>query len=869
MVKRLILFFLIMLLLISAVTADISSTAGNFAKQGIQKVVCKAAGPVCQAYSWINNPIGVLPPDARKIISGAQNPLGAGEQQALSQIYSNLPKDAKQAADIMQKAESYLKQIGVKEPEKSGFTTEYTDDGTLIIKENKNIYASIPKGYCLHQDQTGGFVLTNEGGTNKELQLGIYKLSNINKNAKIVFNENRQTGDIFIGVDGTGDISFGNQKYSQLQNAKFVINKTTNEVSMADFTSKNGGKYDFQYNKISYNFNVQSGGNILFDPKNKQIQAKNTDLKLGNKDINGNFKINLGDLGAIKNIEFDSNGKFIDTSGNIIATSTEGFTVCLSTHDASNTDLNKLKDGCQGKNSFWLNTNENLNLIKTEGKIKYNIGKYTEIDTISTGGAATTYGQTPNMDDFFQVTSGKALLEKDQIRSWVEYKSCNKITGGITGFAVPLLNIKQNCGLFVSTDRTGIPSVITQRINIIDPDGKYKVQIGSTGMLSATNIKNPGISVDGAYKKFKNSNEDVFFSNIQSLYGKPITSKETTSTIFIDKYISDLERQKNDLEFRCEKIETKCFEVLQGLNFVGSPNRRLKALDEVNGYITQLGNVRNQLKSGANVEDALKNAGIPATFKSSIINGISDDGSLNPQELFTNSIKRNNECFSANEYSMALCVEESKIMFDLGKNVLDKKYNVYQDSNGEDTLLSKFITERKASGFIDKSKDESVSEGIAYMKKMVAYYNKNGITYISDSKDTTKKLYTVNDLSKELDRLQSAYNDGKFQNLDKANNQLNSFSNKVKLSLPFITEAGTYDALILTAGDVAGFAKAYRLRQAVNVGEYKLAREAISNLDETAREGVSLFKTLSKTDKAAIHQIKNLEDIPNIARVCI
>ena len=199
MVKRLILFFLIILLLISAVTADISSTAGNFAKEGIQKIICKAAGPVCQAYSWINNPVGILPADARKIISGVQNPLGVGKQQALSQIYSNLPNDGKKAVDVIQKAEDYLNKIGVKEPEKQGFTTEYADDGSLIIKENKNIYARIPKGFNVAQDQTGGFVLTKEkGAENKELQLGNYKIYNVAQDAKILFNENRQNGDLFL-----------------------------------------------------------------------------------------------------------------------------------------------------------------------------------------------------------------------------------------------------------------------------------------------------------------------------------------------------------------------------------------------------------------------------------------------------------------------------------------------------------------------------------------------------------------------------------------------------------------------------------------------------------------------------------------------
>lgn len=916
----------------------------EFSKLGKEKALgaaCKSkqGESACQAYNALKDPtgklLGELGPQAQQLISGIQNPLGAGREAVMNKLMQSLQENSPELASAFNFYNTFQKYRGKidgvfgdeegkrYEPYYNEQTEEFgaTKDGNpyfvategvnIIEAPESKITGAVTDSKIQIKEETKLETTEDKPKISFRCDANIckkviadgFEVTNLMEGEMIEFSEDPKTGiKSFKVLKGEIDLkikgkSVGEPK-GEITNGEFRLKNDVLEY--AKFNSVRDGKYTFDYNKIDYKFDVGKGGEVLFDPTKLQMGGKKLKFNINNKQLEGDFNIQFGSIGLtnIKDINFSANGKFIDTKNKLIATAPDKFVICLSGFTTTDKKTKGLKDKarCEGDNQIWINEESALTTINMRGKTKVAIGKYTTIDTTKNG-ATASYSIFPDRNDKFQVTDGAARIEKDHIATWVEYKRSKECKNLITSkiiaaFAAKgILKVEQNCGFYVSIDRTGIPSVLTQSLEIVDPDASqkglkgYSIEITSTGMISAKDYKT-GNAVDGDYKKYGG-----LFNNAKLLgAGEIITSKETQAAANIEGYIKHIDSQINNIEGK------KWENVLLGLcvactkekdGFECCLTRKRKAMEELLKQKNDLNEALKRLKEGYSVEDSfewkiIKNGkeqniilGASQTFKESIYK-INNDGSLNPEALSKLAREKSKECSGINEYLIVSCLSESELLKGLAKQELYRDNSILKNSKDKDTIFSEFTKDRQIGRFIDEDDELTILRGIDYMRKTADYYKNNSVTTVYKKnkagnlvyeKGKTVVLYTPDDLIKEANRLEKIYKENNaFNELDAAEKELNNLPNKFKKILPFITEAGTIDEVVFVAGDISQLAKAYKAQKAFKVAKYSLAKKAISNLDNVAKEGSDLFKTLTRGDKALV---KELEDIPEVAKVCL
>jgi hypothetical protein len=167
---------------------------------------------------------------------------------------------------------------------------------------------------------------------NQEILFGDNKIGSFISEDGLI-NSQIVDGNLQIETVGKGDLEIQGTELKGISNGNIFIN-ADNEINFAEFTSVDGGLYEFNYQGEMYSFNVQEGGKILFDPENGKIIGEKGKLEIYDSILEGdNFEINFED-DLLKDIKLSGGGKFL--FGDKEFSSNEEFSVFLDGRDIEN-----------------------------------------------------------------------------------------------------------------------------------------------------------------------------------------------------------------------------------------------------------------------------------------------------------------------------------------------------------------------------------------------------------------------------------------------------------------------------------------------------------------------------------------------------
>ena len=916
--KKNILIVFILVIFISSVYAI---NTDEFAKAGKEKALgaaCKSkqGESACQAYNALKDPtgklLGELGPQAQQLISGIQNPLGAGKEAVMNKLMQSLQENNPELASAFNFYNAFQKYRGKFDgffgKEEGNRYEPYYDEQSKEFGATRDgkPYFVATEGVNINVDEnneiTGAVITVKEQPIElkttedrpkisfscdvnvcKKVTANGFEILNLVKGDKIEFSEDPKNGiKNFKVLNGEIDLKINGKPIGEpkgeINNGEFRLKNDVLEY--AKFNSVRDGKYSFNYNKVDYKFDVSKGGEVLFNPTNLKIGGKKLkDFKLDGKLLEGDFEVNFGnkDLKSIRKIFFDKSGKYIDTDKGIVTTSPLKFTICLTSYDSEKTNLNGVSGGaCEGENYLWFNGG-NLNFIKTAGKIDYGIGKYLRVDSTKSG-AKTTYVQTPIMDDFFEVSEGGAIIEKDEIRSWVEYKGkCNnKITGKIVSFAIKILEIKDTskirdgknkpCGLFVETFRTGIPKVATQRVNIIDPDNRYDIKIGSTGTLSAidlTTLKDVG----GVYRNYKNANEEFYFSNLVDIenkkslfFGEYIMNDEKTALSLLKEMKLSLTHQKDALNRKL--IDNLAIKIPgTGKSYA---DLKSEAQNDIENKIKSIDGAMELIEKGYPLSKALKEERLNNEYEGQILtNTINEDGTINTKKLIELSKKRIEEtdgCFSTNLYqAVGDCLGAVHTSLDLSKHLIYTEHNILEES-GKQTIIGYLMEEKKLS-FDESLRASKTVLGLPF--EGVGVTIKGALIRLPDKK------FTVKEIKEDITRIETIIKDDeRFKDIKEVQKEIDGAEKWKEVGISATEFANMIDVATLPVDVISVVklgSKLNLIKNGIRLNDVKALREykALSKSMEYLKAGAEsdLFKQITKGKSS----IKEMDDIPKIA----
>jgi len=909
--KKAVLIIIISIILSNLVIAIESDKFGEMGKQKLMEKVCSSSekgSAACQAYSALQDPtgqlLGQLGPQASTFFYGVKDPFGTGKTIVMDRIMSSMPPEVQSAAQFYYTFQGYLvnvnKYFGSDEAKRyepcydeDTKSTCINKDGEPYITTTYGITATSRVGIEDTRNEITGavakepvelekgkpsiyFLCDNKDGCKKVTADG-FEASNLKEGDKVMFSDNPKTGETeFEILKGDINLIVNGRQLGPVRNGKFRIKDKV--IEYAKFDSVKGGKYTFKYgNNKEYLFDVNKGGTVIYNPAEQKIGGKGLkQFNIGDMVFDGDFMINFGDkkLSTIKNIKFGENGIFIDKGSNIVATSPKEFNVCLSAHDTVNNVLNEIKGGCEGDNYFWLNKDPNnyLNIINTKGRIKYNVGQYTLVDTTDKNinkAARTTYMQTPNMDDVIMVTDGAAILEKDAIRSWIEDKGkCKTVTGKVVAFAIEILETeKKNCGLYISTARTGRPEVVTQRITVVDPYEEIMFQVGSTGTIVANNLKT-GKAIIGLYQNYANPNENMYFSQSLNLFGQPLVTQEETSVALLKQRLNNLENLKKDLE------HTKYDNLAIPYEYIGLKSYatfKEEAKDSLEDEINDLKGVIKFIEEGYTVDAAFEKMSIEKnSFLRNTMNSVKPDGTFDPNILLDVTKRRvedSDGCFHTNLYKSLNCINEVKESLGIVRYNVYNEHNVLYDTKGKETLI----------GYLINKKGLSFEDAVKAAKNTVPALDRRSsfcvplagkcIDYIPAKNSKYGSLDEIHKYARKIE--EDVKNDPLYKTLDDTEEKIGNSESWKEFGVFGLEFANTIDVVTLPT-DVAAVFKLGRILKVKGVVKvenflenYKTAAKGFENLK--AAMNADLFKLLNKHD---LVDVAKIDDIPDIAKVC-
>lgn len=186
-------------------------------------------------------------------------------------------------------------------------------DGSSILKDSEGkIVAQISEGFKVDSDGKDFITFVNEGEEGSlVIGFSIYKLK---QNSKLsIF---RREKGISLHLEGEGSLRVLGGTLNNVRNTHLLLDEN-NDIEYAKFTSVEGGSYSFSYDSKSYKFEVNSGAEIEFDPKESKISGKNAILnyKGGMIDSSDFEAVIIGNIENIivKEVYFSGGGKIIET----------------------------------------------------------------------------------------------------------------------------------------------------------------------------------------------------------------------------------------------------------------------------------------------------------------------------------------------------------------------------------------------------------------------------------------------------------------------------------------------------------------------------------------------------------------------------
>jgi len=207
-------------------------------------------------------------------------------------------------------------------------SAQETEKTTLKNSNGGDIFSNIPSGYEINENANGQYTLTNKYvSSNSILKIGNNNFV-LKKGSSIIINQIRKgdkgtqtielkgEGDITTGLIRSEDSEWGGEQFKGIKDAVIRISEQyseiegleskSSEIKYAEFTSVEGGGYNFIHNKKEYKFKIKKQGRLIFNPEQNIIEAKDTDLEItGEEGENDIEQISLTGESSFK----DSNGK--------------------------------------------------------------------------------------------------------------------------------------------------------------------------------------------------------------------------------------------------------------------------------------------------------------------------------------------------------------------------------------------------------------------------------------------------------------------------------------------------------------------------------------------------------------------------------
>jgi len=935
---NIIILFLILISIVNAVNTDQLTQEGKNKAIG---AICKSkqGGEACKAYEILKNPITPLTNElgsgVMKFFSAIKDPMGAGKDEVMNRIMESLQEDnpglgnAFNFYSVFQKYRGKADQLFGKE-EYEPFYNPETDEygagregdpnylkfssGTQISefeRPSNEITGSVTQKDNKPEELKGistenGLSFKCEKGEDKKNKKCIAKGDGfeeiqLDSGEEVVFIE--QPKKKLIIKSGIVNFKVNNVDYNEIRDGEFRFDKEGKTIEYAKFTaginlggiygpSTKHNVYKFNYLNKEYKFDVNAGGNVLFNPtqnsingdgiKNFQFGDKTT---LGKKTISGSFNLVFKDISKeeIQKINFRGNGKYMDSEENIITTSPEDFTVCLSKYDTNNIKLDSKKNECKGTNQVWINKEDYLVSIKTKGKNIVNMGLHTKIDT-TLRGSETSFLMFPDMDNKLQVTKGIAELTKDHIKAWVESKGDCPVMGKVIGFAFKVFETEsKTCGTYVKIDRYSVNGLVTPPLTIVGSEGNNYL-IGSTGMIST--INKDGKVIAGAFLGKNYKSADPFLAG-ETMIDEPAVNKDTMTRIYIMNYRKYLEGRIN--EIKGGKLNEYA---LAAFGISDVQGRNLDARQSMQFIQSELDLALVQLNNGYPPEDALsyqfdlktgkkgRKLNIPPIFQKSIIEGFNDDGTIKPKRFAIIAKEDNKNCFNVNEFVMSECVLNDRMLNDMARKTYYEKNSLLKNDKGNPTILGNLINAEKLGpkNIIGERRLPKVTEEtpipdlIASLQRNIAFKRKQGV---SDTEKTyfipnTKIGYSINDMEKEIKRLNDIYQSDKdLATIESVDKELHSTLNKLKVNLPLGTTIPSYIDVVDVATIPIAALKAAKAGKLLTEYDYVINLRAFKNFAKVADDGSELLPFFARADKLPAKELAKYGDIPLVGKVCL
>ena len=311
--KCLIIFVIIFL--VGGVNATLEGAAFGFAKDmgmnylssqnpAVGQAISFAMCPQCAATGQAMSALNQVLPGSSEILNAIQSPeayvMNKAKQEALTAISEQLDPEEQAILSNIEKVKPYIEEAFEVNPnapkEQQKGSIEIAENGDTILKDGEgNIFATIPQGFEAVENKDE-FILVNKNAKDDAiLELKGNKIQ-LDKDSKFSFSE--KEGVQIINIEA-GNIQIGETTLTEVENAEININKE-NQIEFAEFTSKDGGDYIFDYAEKQFNFKAKQGGKIIFNPKENLVEGENTELILegqsiesqkfqGILDKNGNF----------------------------------------------------------------------------------------------------------------------------------------------------------------------------------------------------------------------------------------------------------------------------------------------------------------------------------------------------------------------------------------------------------------------------------------------------------------------------------------------------------------------------------------------------------------------------------------------------
>lgn len=226
-----------------------------------------------------------------------------------------------------------MSSVNTMQAEQQKENVEIDDNGNTIIKnENGEVFATIPKGFEVVESEDSFILVNKNAKADAVLELKGNRIQ-LDKDSQISFSE--KNGESLIQIE-SGSIEIGETLVQGVQNANIKINED-NQIDFAEFSSREGGEYNFNYNEKDFKFNAEKGGKVLFNPKENILSGENVELNLDNQLIKAeSFQAGF-DGENIDSVKLKG-GVYEDKRRNLEYSSDEEFSVYLDGRRIDNED---------------------------------------------------------------------------------------------------------------------------------------------------------------------------------------------------------------------------------------------------------------------------------------------------------------------------------------------------------------------------------------------------------------------------------------------------------------------------------------------------------------------------------------------------